>query len=354
MSDLSKRKIVKGAARRRTVSTSPTQWVTVAPLDEQRALPVVVRPAVDGMDLAAWAEQQRASIDELLLAHRALLFRGFGIESVARFEAFVMATSDGEPLEYRDRTTPRTTEGNRIYTATVHPADQRINPHNEGTYWIRWAMKLYFCCLAVPRRGGETPLADVRKVYERIDPAIRERFEEKKFQLVRNYNDGFGLPWQEVFQTEDKAEVEEFCRQNAIEVEWKDGNRLRTKQVRAAVRKHPVTGERVWFNHAAFYHHTTLDPQMRDALVGEFGEDGLPYNTYYGDGSPIEAEVAEHIREAYALEKIVFPWEVGDVVLLDNMSVAHAREPFEGERLVVVSMTDAVDDAACTIDGGHG
>ena len=156
-------------------------------------------------------------------------------------------------------------------------------------------MKLYFCCLKAPSRGGETPLADVRKVYEHIDPAIRDHFIEKGFQLVRNYNDGFGLRWQEVFQTEDKAEVEEFCRQNEIEVEWKGDDRLRTKQVRAAVRKHPVTGELVWFNHAAFYHHTTLDSEMRDALVTEFGEEGLPYNTCYGDGTPIEPEVAQHI-----------------------------------------------------------
>ena len=340
-----------GAARRRVASSAAsTDWVSTGPLVEGQPLPWLVRPAMDGMDLAAWAGSQRQRIDDLLLEHRALLFRGFGIDSVERFEAFVMATSNGERLEYRDRTTPRTTEGNRIYTATVHPADQRINPHNEGTYWVRWATKLYFCCLKAPTSGGETPMADVRNVYKRLSPEIRERFERKQFSLVRNYNDGFGLPWQEVFQTKDEAEVEDFCRQNSIEVEWKGGGRLRTRQVRAAVRAHPVTGERVWFNHAAFYHHTTLDPAMRETLVAEFGEDGLPYNTYYGDGTPIEPEVAAEIRDAYEQEKVMFPWRAGDVALLDNMSVAHAREPYEGERMVVVSMTDAVDEHACKIE----
>lgn len=352
MTDIPRKKLGKlpGAARRRAAApASPAEWITTGPLVEGQELPLVVRPAMDGMDLAAWAAGHKDRIDALLLEHRALLFRGFEIDSVERFEAFVMATSNGELLEYRDRTTPRTTEGNRIYTATIHPADQRINPHNEGTYWIRWAMKLYFCCLKAASSGGETPMADVRKVYQRIDPAIRARFEEKKFALVRNYNDGFGLPWQEVFQTDSKDEVEEFCRQNDIEAEWKDGGRLRTRQVRAAVRSHPVTGERVWFNHAAFYHHTTLDPAMRDALVTEFGEEGLPYNTYYGDGTPIEPDVVAQIRDAYEQEKVLFPWQAGDVALLDNMSVAHAREPYEGERMVVVSMTDAVDEGSCKV-----
>ena len=82
---------------------------------------------------------------------------------------------------------------------------------------------------------------------------------------------------------------------------------------------------------------------MRDPLIREFGMDGLPYNTCYGDGCPIELDVAEHLRDAYAREKVVFPWQSGDVGLLDNMSVAHAREPYTGPREVLVAMTDAHD-----------
>ncbi len=345
------KKTGKGPAgiRRKTVGGTQTEWISVRPLLAEQNLPVVVQPSVDGMDLIEWATANRDRVDQLLLEHRALLFRGFGIDSVERFEKFVMATSNGELLEYVDRTTPRTAEGDRIYTATVHPADQTIHPHNEGTYWVRWAMKLYFCCLTAPERGGETPIADVRRVFERLSPAVRERFADHGFMLVRNFNDGFGLPWQEVFQTESSAEVEAYCRSHDIEFEWKDGGRLRTRQVRPAIRVHPVTKEQVWFNHAAFYHYTTLEPDVRQALTDEFGTEGLPYNTYYGDGSEIEPEVAEEIRAAYAAEKIVFPWQVGDVMLLDNMSVAHAREPFVGDRLVVVSMTDAVGEQDCAV-----
>ena len=43
---------------------------------------------------------------------------------------------------------------------------------------------------------------------------------------------------------------------------------------------------------------------------------------------------------------MIFPWEPGDVMILDNMSVAHAREPFLGEREIVVAMADAIDGSA--------
>ena len=54
---------------------------------------------------------------------------------------------------------------------------------------------------------------------------------------VRNYGDRLGLSWQEAFQTDDKRVVEEHCRRDSIEFEWKDENRLRTKQIRPAVQK---------------------------------------------------------------------------------------------------------------------
>ena len=326
--------------RRRQVDSSPTSLVRVEPMFPDRAIPMVVRPAVDGVNLNRWVEDDPAAVRELVDRHGAVLFRGFGVTDVEDFERFVELTSDGPALDYKDRSTPRETRGSKVYTSTVYPADQTIRPHNEGTYWITWAMKLFFCCRVAATTGGETPIADVRRVHDRLPDDLRRRFTEKGMALVRNYNDGFGLSWQEVFQTEDRDEVEAYCRQNDIELEWKDGDRLRTRQVRPAIRRHPRNGDSVWFNHAAFFHITALDADLRQALLDDFGEDGLPYNTYYGDGSPIDEEDIAAIQAAYRDETVMFPWETGDVMILDNMSVAHARQPYTGDREVVVMMTE--------------
>jgi alpha-ketoglutarate-dependent taurine dioxygenase len=292
------------------------------------------------MNLVNWASENRETVTQLLLAHRAVLFRGFQITTPAQLNEFIKATSEGELLEYRDRSSPRHEVLDRIYTSTDYPAEHPIFLHNEGTYWLSWPLKIYFCCVEPAAQGGETPIADSRKIYQRIDAEIRERFRKLKVLYVRNYNDGFGLDWQTVFQTTDRAVVDEFCRRNAIEVEWKDGNRLKTRQVRQAIAQHPLTGEWVWFNHAAFFHVSTLEPPIRDAFLAEFKEEDLPTNTYYGDGTPIEPEVLDQLRGAYLAEKTVFPWEKGDVLVLDNMSVAHGRESYLGKRKVLAGMAD--------------
>jgi alpha-ketoglutarate-dependent taurine dioxygenase len=329
-----------GSTVRKSIDLSPAQLVTTGPLKPGQALPLVIRPEVDGIDLPIWAGENRQEIDSLLLEHRALLFRGFDIRGAAEFKNFVMSTSDGNLMEYTDRSTPRLTVGDGVYVSTIYPADQRIDLHNEGTYWTSWPMKLYFCCQKTADQGGETPIADVRAVLARIDPAIRQRFREKQVMYVRNYNDGFGLTWQEVFQTNNSSEVESYCRKNAIEFEWKDGARLRTRQVRPAIRKHPRSHEEVWFNHAAFFHISARDEVVAKGLLGMFDEQDLPYMTYYEDGSSIDESDIRHIREAYDREKIIFAWEDGDILLLDNMSVAHGRQPYCGERQIVVAMAE--------------
>ena len=327
------------SASRKAVNVSPAKLVETEFLLET-SIPLFVKPTVDGVDLVHWADSNRQFIDTLLLQHRAILFRNFRTNTLAAFHQFVKATSNGELLDYRDRSSPRHEVGEKVYTSTDYPAKQHIFLHNEGTYWLTWPLKIYFGCLIAPQQGGETPIADTRKIFERINPKIRERFIEKKVLYIRNYNDGFGLTWQTVFQTHDKNVVEEYCRKNKIEWEWKDGDRLRTKQVRQAVAQHPKIGELTWFNHAAFFHISTLEPTLSKALLAEFNEEDLPHNTYYGDSTPIEPSVIDEIRSAYHQERVTFPWQQGDILMLDNMSVAHGRSPFLGQRKVVVSMAE--------------
>ncbi|GAB3975666.1 hypothetical protein GCM10027615_43590 [Plantactinospora veratri] len=131
---------------------------------------------------------------------------------------------------------------------------------------------------------GATPLADIRKVYRSIDPSIREEFVRRGWMVVRNFHGSFGTSWQQIFNTDDRAAVTEYCAGNGIETEWRDGGGLRTRAVRKPVHTHPVSGETVWFNHATFFHVTTLPKDVREGVLEMFDEEDLPTNTYYGDG----------------------------------------------------------------------
>ena len=325
--------------RRRATTVSAEGLIRRSYLQPDQRLPLVIQPAVEGLDIVAWGMNHRSLIDSQLLEHGGILFRGFAIPSVAVFEQFIVAVA-GSLLEYSYRSTPRSQVSGRIYTSTEYPADQSIPLHNEMAYTRSWPMKIAFCCLIPAREGGATPIADSRSIFKRIDSRIRERFAEKQVLYVRNYSTGMDLSWQEVFQTDDKAEVEAYCRRVGIAFEWKGDDWLRTKQVCQAVATHSVTGEAVWFNQAHLFHVSSLPPEVRDVLLATFAEPDLPRNTYYGDGTPIESEVLETIRASYAQEMISFDWQEGDILLLDNMLVAHGRAPYVGPRKVVVGMAE--------------
>jgi alpha-ketoglutarate-dependent taurine dioxygenase len=330
-----------GGFKRRSVAVSATSLVETRPLFPEGALPLLIEPRELGVDLCAWAAGQRAFLDEKLRHYGGLLFRGFGLKSAAGLQQFIHAVS-GEALEYRERSSPRSAVEGRIYTSTDYPPKYPIFLHNENSYQSIWPLKIFFACHTAAEEGGETPIADCRRVLAGIDPEVRARFAAKGWMYVRNFGDGFGLEWQTVFQTTDKAEVEAHCAKSGIAVEWKDGNRLRTRAIRPALTRHPGTGEELWFNHATFFHVSTLAPEIRGELLALFDEEDLPANTYYGDGSPIEPDTLDHLRSLYYQETLQFPWQEGDVLMLDNMMVAHGRSPFRGERKILVGMSEPV------------
>ena len=291
-----------------------------------------------GLDVFTWALKNKNLIEDEVLKYGGILFRNFNLYSVSEFNHFVQSLAPNL-LEYVYRSTPRTRLGGKIYTATEYPADRTIPLHNENAYSLSWPEKIFFFAVLVASEGGETPTADSRNIYKRIDPDIRRKFEEKRILYVRNYRAGMDLSWQEVFQTDKKEKVEEYCKKNSIEWEWNRGpSELTTRQICQATLSHPRTNEKVWFNQAHLFHISNLDEDARASLLKEYGEDFLPRNSFYGDGTPLEIEVLNHIREAYDQEKIIFKWQKGDIMLLDNMLMAHGREPYKGERKVAVAM----------------
>lgn len=304
-----------------------------------RPLPMIARPAMSGVDLVGWAKTDLQRIRANLLAHGAILFRGFDVRTTADFEDFIKATS-GELLPYVERSSPRSPVAGNIYSSTEYPPEHEIFLHCENSYQKSWPLKIFFYCQSPAEQGGETPIADTRRILGRINQSVYNKFSEKGVMYVRNFGTGLGLPWQTVFQTEDRSVVEQYCSNAGIECTWIGAHQLRTTQVRKAIQLHPITGEAVWFNHAVFFHVSTLDPTLQQVLQASVPEEDLPNQTYYGDGSAIEAEVLDHLRTAYREETVHFLWQRGDILMLDNMLTAHGRAAYQGGRKILVGMAE--------------
>ena len=327
------------AINRKVFKIAQSELINTECMSPEHSLPLVIKPAVDGVDLIRWSVNNREFIETNVLRYGGILFRGFQVRLVSEFENLIGAIS-GRLIEYSYGSTPRSKVSGDIYTSTEYPADQLIPLHNEMAYSSDWPMKIYFFCMEAAKKGGETPIADSRKVFQRIDSKVKEQFLQKKVMYVRNYGEGLDLHWKDVFQTSEKSEVEAYCRKVGIEFEWKDGDHLRTRQVCQAVATHPKAGESVWFNQAHLFHVSGLKPKVREFLLSNFDELDLPRNAYYGDGSAIETSVLDEIREIYHQEAITFSWQKGDILMLDNMLTAHGRMPFSGSRKVVVGMAE--------------
>lgn len=311
-----------------------TRFERIAPAGSD--LPVLITPASSGQLLTDAAEALRHRIDEALLLTGGVLLRDFTVPEIEDFRRF--AASFGHPLlKYEFASTPRSAASAAgIYTSTEYPAHQHIPLHNEQAYTREWPMKIWFHCATASPVGGETPIADSRAIHRRMPERIRALF-EPGLLYVRNYGE-FDVPWQKVFNTDSRAEVEAFCRRASIRWEWKPDGDLRTTQLCQGIETHPVTGEKLWFNQAHLFHVSAIEPSVRASLLAAVGEENLPRHVYFGDGSAIADDMLDTVREVYRETAISFPWQPGDILMLDNRLVAHGRNPFTGDRKVIVAM----------------
>lgn len=299
-------------------------------------MPLILQPSNGDRDLFSYMTHWTSDIHHALAGSGAILFRDFDLRSVQEFER--CASRLCSPLfgEYGDL--PRETDGAVSYQSTPYPAGKHILFHNEGSHTALWPLKQFFFCVIPAPCGGETPLADCRTVYRTLDPAIRQMFGDKQLLYVRNFVEGLDVSWQDFFRTADRSEVERRCAATGDRCEWLDSETLRVSQVCPAILRHPYTHERLFFNQLQLHHVSRLDPEVRTSLQELLGKDCLPRNVYFGDGSEIPDSVVDEITNLYWEHSVAFPWQAGDVLVLDNMLVAHARNPFAKPRKIVVAM----------------
>jgi len=308
--------------------------------------PPVLRAEATG-DAPSWAAEHRDALRGVVAEHGSVLVRGLGLRDAAEVGAVSrrLATS---LMSEREAFASRRSYDDGVYSATKWPPNQPMCMHHELSYTLEFPGLLLFACLSAPSAGGATAVADSPTVLDALPTELVARFEREGWLLTRNYNDEIGASFAEAFGTEDRGAVERYCRANGIELEWQPDGGLRTRQRRSAVVRHPVTGQRCWFNQIPFLNEWTIASEIREYLVDVYGAEGLPFNTSFGNGDPIGEDVVELLNQVYEANTAREPWQAGDLLLVDNVRTAHAREAFEGPREVLVAMADAVRLADCS------
>ena len=307
-------------------------------------LPLLQVDAPD--DAARWTAEYRDALRAAVAEHGALLVRGLGLRDVGEIETVFCRL--GSLMTEKEAFAARRRYSAGLYSSSKWPPNQPMCLHHELSYALEFPSLMLFACLAAPAGGGATPLADSPSVLRALPAGLVERFERAGWLLIRNYNAEIGASIADAFGTGERRAVESYCRANAIKFEWRPNGSLRTWQHRSAVVRHPHTGQRCWFNQIAFLNEWTMDPEVREYLVDLYGEDGLPFSTRFGDGDAIGADVVQRINEAYDANTASERWQSGDLMLVDNIRTAHARERFQGQREVLVAMADPVRLGDCS------
>ena len=305
----------------------------------------VLRAEASG-DAERWAAEHRNALRTLVAEHGSLLVRGLGLRDVAETDAVFRRL--GSLMDEMEAFAPRRRYAQGVYSSSKWPPNQPMCMHHELSYALEPPSLMLFACLTAAASGGATPVADSPAVLNALPADLVERFEQAGWLLIRNYNEDIGASLADAFGTDDRGAVESYCRAHAIDFEWRPDGALRTRQRRRAVVPHPINGRRCWFNQIAFLNEWTLDPELREYLVDLYGEDGLPFNTRFGNGDLISADIVQTINQTYEAHTVCERWQAGDLLLVDNIRTAHARESFEGPREVVVAMADAVHLAHCS------
>jgi hypothetical protein len=294
--------------------------------------PLVIRPAMSDIKLMEWININIDFVQTNLLKYGALLLRDYSVNSASEFYQ-VSSILIPELKIYRIGYTDHKAPDSQIHSTVSIPSSKRLLWHNEDSFnHYRWPMRVMFYCHKPADQGGETPLVDCRKLSRLIDPKINQRFLDKGIMFVKNYWPKFGMSYDRDFGTSDKNLVMEYCRRYDMDFEWGDDDHLRTRCVRRVIDSHPRTGEKIWFNQAQLWHSYCVDAEILSLWSSIFKEDDYPYNCYYGDGARIEDSIMNEICEAAKMSEVRFPWQRGDILIIENMLIAHGRSSFVGVR----------------------
>lgn len=298
-------------------------------------------------DALAWITRHRPALDRLIEHHGGVVLRGFPLATSEDFSA-AMGCFPEFSGNYQGGAAARRPVAKGVYEATQRTGDQKIPIHQEMFYVRDYPPRLAFFARKVAEKGGETTIADMRAVTAALPPAIRAKLEQHGIRNVRNFAAKTGSTeqnrlmdkrgWDFAFYTDSKEEVDEICARRHMRPHWHEDGSLTVFNQEEAFVVHPSTGERVYRSGLHLDHFYRGSYDNTGAAAELRASQKFPSGAFLGDGSELDrAEDAElcAVVDRYTYQ---WPWQNGDLMLLDNLLTGHGRNQFEGTRATEVAM----------------
>ena len=155
----------------------------------ERSLPLIFEPVEPEektlVGLVNWIQTNREELNDLLVHHGALLFRGFPVWTAEEFESVARALDPDLKNAAYHGTAPRNSLTDYVQSSVELPGYYPIPQHIEMSYLKNKANRLFFWSMLPARNGGETPVTDFRQVYRDLPAEVREAFETRNIKILR-------------------------------------------------------------------------------------------------------------------------------------------------------------------------
>lgn len=290
--------------------------------------------------LAPWIAAHRAEIDAALWRDGYALFRGFAVGGVGGFEACAAAACDSLYKHYGDL--PLASASENVYFATPYPKHLEIQFHNEASHTHTWPSRQLFFCLEPAPEGGEWTLSDGRMVLEKMPAPMLAKFRELGLLYKRRFIRGLDVSWQQFFKVETLQALRDKLAVIDHHVEAPSEDDVTVSFRTQAVLEVQAPGAKVdaWFNQILLHHTDALPPEVAKMIGKHFKRDQFPRTVFFGDGTPISAEWVRAVDGVLHECSIRVPTRKDDVLVVNNLLMAHGRRPYTGNRQIRVALGD--------------
>jgi len=278
----------------------------------------------------------KEKVDELLLTYKALLFRGFKVDTAQDFHEVVEAIGY-DSMEYSGGAAVRTQLTPRVFTANESPASEIIPYHHELAQTPHPPTHVFFFCETPPSTGGATPILPSSEICRRMTekyPDFMHKLEHLgvRYKRVMPCEDdptsAIGRGWKATFNCQSVEEAENELRKLGSDWTWLDDNCLRTvTAIVPGIRTDERTHEKTFFNSIVAAYTGWNDTRNIGSEAVVLADGSLCGESEIFDAKSIMSEI-----------EVAFAWEQGDVLLLDNRTVMHSRQPFTGPRRILASL----------------
>ncbi|KAG7852977.1 hypothetical protein KL941_000027 [Ogataea angusta] len=296
----------------------------------------------------------REFFNEQLKNHGVVVLRHTGTtdpEVISRYVEAIATSSGDEEFEQTGVTAKRTIVTPHLSTANEGPSNLAIYQHNEFSRFLKYPSRLFFVCTRYKAAGGATPLVHGGELFaslEQVYPDFLTELGNKGLYMKQTWplETDNSTAWRDYFcfgrdlHTNEDLEtqknkasvlVEEYVSKDYY---FDENNDLIVGQHSRPIRNYRVS-------------ETESYPVLFNSIAAYYADSKFKSNAYqktaaldYDNSEPIPIKYLDELLEQSIKLAYHHEWQEGDIAIVDNHQVSHGREPWAGERHVLVSMWD--------------